>query len=267
MIQDTFDLGASRGARARSVCSSPPRRSAFSTMARDSGKRGLGTGCVASSTRAPRSWTTEGDRPPRGPRVLVIDNYDSFVVNAVHLLVQLGQPVEVVRNDEASAAELARGAWRALVISPGPGRPENAGVSVELIRRLGPRVPVLGICLGHQAIAVAYGGRISTARRPLHGSADLVRHEGAGLLRGLPSPFPAARYHSLVVDPARPGRGLEATAWSSEGDVMSLRHRSHPVEGVQFHPESYLTPLGPRIVAAFLRRAGARPRASGRVVR
>jgi anthranilate synthase/aminodeoxychorismate synthase-like glutamine amidotransferase len=199
--------------------------------------------------------------------VLVVDNYDSFTHNVVDLLTQLGAAVSVVRNDEASVEEIEAGGYRGIVLSPGPGRPEDAGVSLAVVRRLGPWVPILGICLGHQAIAAAHGGRVVRAVRPLHGSTSEVRHRGAGALHGLPSPFPAARYHSLVVDPARPGEGVRATAWSPEGEVMALIHRSHPVEGVQFHPESYLTPLGPRILGAFLRRAGLRTRPARSLVR
>jgi anthranilate synthase/aminodeoxychorismate synthase-like glutamine amidotransferase len=188
--------------------------------------------------------------------VFVVDNYDSFTHNAVDLLAQLGARVAVARNDEVEVEEIEASGARAVVLSPGPGRPEEAGITVEAVRRLGPRLPILGICLGHQAIAVAYGGRVVRAAEPLHGSASDVSHRGEGLLRGLPSPFRAARYHSLVVDPRRIGRGLRPTARSDRGEVMAIRHRLHPVEGVQFHPESYLTPLGPRILRAFLRRAG-----------
>jgi anthranilate synthase/aminodeoxychorismate synthase-like glutamine amidotransferase len=199
--------------------------------------------------------------------VFVLDNYDSFTHNAVDLLRQLGARPRVERNDRVTVGQIARSGARGLVLSPGPGRPEDAGVSVEAVRRLGARLPILGICLGHQAIATAYGGRVVRAREPLHGSATEIRHRGEGLLAGLPDPFLAARYHSLVVDPARLGRGLVATAWSEAGEVMALRHAADPVEGVQFHPESFLTPLGPRILAAFLRRIGLVPRAPRSVVR
>lgn len=216
---------------------------------------------------------------PRPADILVIDNYDSFTHNLVDELTQLGARVTVLRNDadparprrappgEALLDELAARRYRGIVLSPGPGRPEDAGLCVPLIRRLGARVPILGVCLGHQALAVAYGGRVVRAREPLHGMATRIRHHGEGLLRGLPDGFLAARYHSLVVDPRAPGEGLVPTAFSPAGEIMALRHRTHPVEGVQFHPESYLTPLGPRILAAFLRRAGLAPRRAGSVVR
>ena len=199
--------------------------------------------------------------------LLVIDNYDSFTHNAVDLLTQLGAHVDVVRNDAMEVAEVAAGAWRGIVLSPGPGRPEEAGICVELIRRVGARVPILGICLGHQAIACAYGGRIVRARRPLHGTATLLHGLRRGLVRALPPRFEAARYHSLVVDPRFPGRGLRVTCRSEEGEIMGLAHVRHPVEGVQFHPESYLSPMGPALLAAFLRRTGLHPRSPARVVR
>jgi anthranilate synthase/aminodeoxychorismate synthase-like glutamine amidotransferase len=187
--------------------------------------------------------------------LLVIDNYDSFTHNLVDLLEQRRAPVKVVRNDRASVRELLALEPCGVLLSPGPGRPEDAGVCVPLLRSLAGRVPVLGVCLGHQALAAAYGGLVVRARHPLHGSATPVCHRGAGLLAGLPDGFPAARYHSLVISAARPGRGLVPTAWSPDGEIMAVMHREYPVEGVQFHPESHLTPLGPRIVAAFLRRA------------
>ena len=201
------------------------------------------------------------------PAVLVLDNYDSFTHNLVDLLRQLGAHVDVLRNDAATVEQVAARRYAGIVLSPGPGRPEDAGILVPLIRALGPVTPLLGVCLGHQALALAYGGRVVRAHRPLHGSATPVRHAGRGLLAGLPQGFAAARYHSLVVSPRAPGRGLEPTAWSPEGEIMALVHETHPVEGVQFHPESYLTPVGPRILAAFLRRCGLRVRPARSVVR
>ncbi len=199
--------------------------------------------------------------------VLVVDNYDSFAHNAVDLLMQLGARVCVRRNDDMTIDEVAAGSFAGIVLSPGPGRPRDAGICVDVVRRLGAFTPILGICLGHQAIARAFGGRVVRARQPLHGTATDVAHRGAGLLRGLPRPFRAARYHSLVVDPERLGKGLAVTCRSPEGEIMGLRHRRHPVEGVQFHPESYMTPEGPRILAAFLRRAGLRPKSVQQVLR
>lgn len=203
----------------------------------------------------------------RRARVLVVDNYDSFTHNVVDQLIQLGAEVEVRRNDAVEVAEVRAGAWQGLVLSPGPGRPADAGVCLELIRVMGPRMPILGICLGHQAIAEAHGGRVVRAIRPLHGQATTMRSLRRGVLADLPARFEAARYHSLVVDPLRPGRGIEITATSEEGEVMALRHRRHPIEGIQFHPESHLTPRGPHILAAFLRLAGMRPRDATRVRR
>jgi para-aminobenzoate synthetase component 2 len=211
---------------------------------------------------------TAEQAPRRRSRpVLVIDNFDSFVHNVVDQLVQLGARVEVRRNDAIGVREAVGGGYRGVVLSPGPGRPEAAGVCLALIRALRGRLPLLGICLGHQALAEALGGQVVRAREPLHGRATPIHHRGEGLLRGLPRPFLAARYHSLVVDPDRPGRGLEVTARSEAGEIMALRHRRLPLEGVQFHPESYLTPEGPRILAAFLRRTGLRTRPARTVVR
>lgn len=216
---------------------------------------------------------TDFVRPGRRPAgeldrdVLVIDNYDSFTHNIVHLLAQLGATVGVVRNDVVTVPQVAASRCKAIVLSPGPGHPRTAGISVEIVRQLGARRPILGLCLGHQAIALAYGGRIVRARRPLHGTATGIRRGRIGLVRRLPARFEAARYHSLVVDPACPGEGLRVTCRSAEGEIMGLAHRRHPVEGVQFHPESYLTPLGPILLAAFLERAGLRARSPTGVLR
>jgi len=181
----------------------------------------------------------------------MIDNYDSFTYNLVHLFEQLGAEVVTYRNDAVTPEEAEALAPDRLVVSPGPGRPVDAGVSVELIRRLGPTVPTLGVCLGHQAIVEAFGGEIGQARALLHGKSSRVTHDGKGVYRGLPEEIEAGRYHSLaaVVVPDT----LEVTAHTEDGEVMGVRHRSHPVEGVQFHPESVLTPLGPTIAENFLR--------------
>jgi anthranilate synthase/aminodeoxychorismate synthase-like glutamine amidotransferase len=196
--------------------------------------------------------------------ILVIDNYDSFTFNLVQALQASGALVEVVRNDridrDGLAARLAGDAaepLRGVVISPGPGDPRDAGISVAAIELAAEReVPVLGVCLGHQCLAAAYGGRIVRAPTLVHGEASQVNHDGEGLLAGLPSPFPAARYHSLCVDEASLPAEIEITARTDDGVVMAMRHRSLPLEGVQFHPESVLTPEGPRLLANFLRRIG-----------
>jgi anthranilate synthase component II len=184
-------------------------------------------------------------------RVFVLDNYDSFTYNLVHLLAALGAEVTVARNDEITVDEVRALDPDAIVISPGPSRPENAGISVELVRDLGPSVPILGICLGHQAIGVAYGASVVRVP-PVHGKSRPVHHVGAAAFALLPSPFTAARYHSLAIDRATLPPELEMTAWSEEGLVMGVRHRSHPVEGFQFHPESILTDDGAALVSGFL---------------
>jgi anthranilate synthase/aminodeoxychorismate synthase-like glutamine amidotransferase len=183
--------------------------------------------------------------------VAVIDNYDSFTFNLVQLLAELGAPPAVYRNDAVSVEELAE--HSAVVISPGPGTPAHAGISVEAIRRLSGRVPILGVCLGHQAIAEAFGGRV-VRHAPVHGKTSFIRHDRTGMFAGLPDPLEATRYHSLVVDAATLPSELAATAWTHDGVVMGLRHRTHPTFGVQFHPESVLTREGPRILLNFLRR-------------
>jgi anthranilate synthase/aminodeoxychorismate synthase-like glutamine amidotransferase len=182
--------------------------------------------------------------------LLMLDNYDSFTYNLVHLFEELGAEVRVFRNDAITADEAEELAPTHLVISPGPGRPEDAGVSVELIRRLGPTTPTLGVCLGHQAIVQAFGGDVGQARALLHGKASTVEHDGAGVFAGLPQPFDAGRYHSLAA--TRVPDELEVTARTPDGEVMGVRHRSLPIEGVQFHPESVLTPLGPQLGKNFL---------------
>ena len=182
--------------------------------------------------------------------LLMIDNYDSFTYNLVHLFEELGAEVRVFRNDAITVEEAEALAPAQLVISPGPGRPADAGVSVELIRRLGPRVPTLGVCLGHQAIVEAFGGEIGQARALLHGKSSPVEHDGKGVFRGLPAPFEAGRYHSLAA--LQVPDELEVTARTPDGEVMGVRHRELPIEGVQFHPESVLTPLGPDLARNFL---------------
>ena len=183
--------------------------------------------------------------------MLLIDNYDSFTYNLAHLFGALGVDVKVLRNDEITAEEAERLAPAQLVISPGPGRPADAGVSIEIIRRLAPTTPTLGVCLGHQAIVEAFGGEVGYARELLHGKASPVRHDGTGLFAGLPEPFDAGRYHSLAATSLP--EVLEVSATAADGEVMAVRHRELPVDGVQFHPESVLTPEGRAIAANFLR--------------
>jgi anthranilate synthase/aminodeoxychorismate synthase-like glutamine amidotransferase len=184
-------------------------------------------------------------------KILMIDNYDSFTWNLVHLFETLGAEVVVFRNDAITADEAEALQPDRLVVSPGPGRPEDAGISIELIRALGPSVPTLGVCLGHQAIVEAFGGRVGYARALLHGKASRVAHDGAGVYDGLPAEIVAGRYHSLAaVDVPEE---LLVTARTPDGEVMGVRHRIHPIEGVQFHPESVLTPTGETIARNFLR--------------
>jgi len=185
--------------------------------------------------------------------ILLLDNYDSFVHNVARSLRELGGTVEVVRSDQLTVDEAVSHDPTHLVVSPGPYTPAEAGISVALIRALGGRVPVLGICLGHQAVAAAYGGTIIPSPDPAHGVAREICHHGSGILRDVPSPFPAGLYHSLSVHPELP-EALEGLAWSESGELMALGHRSLPVWGLQFHPESILTPVGNTILANFLAR-------------
>ncbi|MCL6552572.1 MAG: aminodeoxychorismate/anthranilate synthase component II [Firmicutes bacterium] len=195
--------------------------------------------------------------------IAVIDNYDSFTYNLVQYLGALGAEVTVFRNDAITVEALAARRPRAIVISPGPCTPAQAGISVEVVRRLGPTVPTLGVCLGHQCLGAAFGARVVRAARPVHGKTSPIYHDGRTIFEGLPVPFEATRYHSLIV--AREGlpEVLEVSAWLEDGTIMGLRHRVHPIEGVQFHPESVLTRHGPRLLAQFLERAGVRPAAAG----
>ena len=190
-----------------------------------------------------------------GARVLVIDNYDSFVFNLVQYLAQLGADVVVRRNDEVTTADIESLDVQGILLSPGPGRPEDAGVCIEAIRTFADRIPILGVCLGHQAIAVAYGGQVERAPELLHGKTSLVHHRGDGVLRGLPSPFTATRYHSLSIDGEIPP-ALTVTATTDSGVIMAVRHVSAGVEGVQFHPESVLTEGGHQLLANWLAQCG-----------
>ena len=185
-------------------------------------------------------------------RVLLVDNYDSFTFNLVQALAALGADVRVHRNDEIDVATATAIGPTHVVVSPGPGRPERAGVSVEIIRALMRRVPVLGVCLGHQALAAALGAEVGRAQRLMHGKASTVYHDGRTVYEGLPNPFEAGRYHSLaVVEETLPDE-LKVSAYTSDGEIMGLRHASLPAEGVQFHPESVLTPEGARLLRNFL---------------
>jgi anthranilate synthase component 2 len=189
--------------------------------------------------------------------LLVIDNYDSFTFNLVQYLQALGAEVRVERNDALDVAAIAALAPDRILISPGPCTPNEAGVSLQLVRDLGPRVPILGVCLGHQAIGQAYGGNVVRAGRIMHGKTSRIRHRGAGVFAGLPDAYEATRYHSLVVERGTLPACLEVTAWTEHEDgsieeIMGLRHREHPVQGVQFHPESILTEHGHALLKNFL---------------
>ncbi len=183
--------------------------------------------------------------------VLVIDNYDSFTYNLVQYLGELGADVAVYRNDQVTIDEIAARQPTHIVISPGPGDPEDGGISNEVIRAFGATIPVLGVCLGHQCIGHVYGGVVSRAPRLMHGKTSAVYHNGHGLFNGVPSPFTATRYHSLIVEEPLP-ETLAVTAFTRDGEVMALQHRDYPVVGVQFHPESILTEHGRRILQNFL---------------
>jgi anthranilate synthase/aminodeoxychorismate synthase-like glutamine amidotransferase len=185
--------------------------------------------------------------------VLVIDNYDSFTYNLVQYFGELGAEIRVCRNDRVTADQIGEMQPSRIVVSPGPGRPEDAGVTVEAIRRFGPVLPILGVCLGHQAIGMAYGGTVCRAPKPVHGKTSTVVHDGKGVFKGVPDPFQAGRYHSLVVSGDDLPDALQVVATTrDDGIIMGVRHRSHPIHGVQFHPESVLTDEGRRIVKNFL---------------
>jgi len=188
--------------------------------------------------------------------LLLIDNYDSFTYNLVQYLSELGEEVVVVRNDRATVKEIEAMKPERIVVSPGPSTPEHAGISNDVIRRFGPLLPLLGVCLGHQCIGYSYGGVVRRADKVMHGKSSLIHHNGEGLFAGLPNPFSAIRYHSLIV--AREGLPdcLEVTAWTDDGAVMGLRHREHAVAGVQFHPESFMTEAGKDLLRNFLNEGG-----------
>ncbi len=196
--------------------------------------------------------------------LLLIDNYDSFTYNLYQYLSELGADVVVRRNDECSVEQAEQLAPSHIVISPGPGTPHEAGCSNAIIRELGPRIPTFGVCLGHQCIGEVFGGRVIRAPEPVHGKTAFISHSGAGVLRGLPDPFEAIRYHSLIVERATLPRELAITAETRDGLIMGLRHREYPITGVQFHPESILTTVGKDILRNFL--AGDADRADGATV-
>jgi anthranilate synthase component 2 len=184
--------------------------------------------------------------------ILMIDNYDSFTYNLVQYLGQLGEEVAVRRNDAIALDEIEAMNPEAIFLSPGPCSPEQAGITVDVVRRFHRRVPLMGVCLGHQAIGHAFGGRVVRAGRIMHGKTSPILNDGKTIFKGLPSPFPAGRYHSLIVERERLPDCLEVSAQTEEGEIMGLRHRTLPVEGIQFHPESILTPGGKRIIRNFL---------------
>jgi para-aminobenzoate synthetase component 2 len=187
------------------------------------------------------------------PRLLLIDNYDSFTYNLVQAFLVLGAEVDVHRNDLITVEEALAQKPTHLVISPGPGTPSNAGVSMRMIEAFAGRIPIFGVCLGHQSLVEVFGGKVVRAGRLMHGKTSPVAHDGKGLFSGMPQEFQAGRYHSLIADPASIPSVLEVTARTAEGEIMGVRHRSLPIEGVQFHPESVLTPEGPVLMANFLK--------------
>ena len=188
--------------------------------------------------------------------LLVIDNYDSFTYNLVQYLGELGQDVRVVRNDEIAASDIGAHAPAQIVISPGPCTPSEAGISLEVIETWAGKIPILGVCLGHQAIGQAFGGKVVRAARVMHGKTSPILHDGRGVFTGLPNPFEATRYHSLLIERASVPACLEVSASTADGEIMAVRHRSLPVEGVQFHPESFLTTSGKDLLRNFVARGG-----------
>ncbi len=193
--------------------------------------------------------------------VLVIDNYDSFTFNLVQYLGELGARTRVVRNDAITVDAILADAPRGVLISPGPCTPNEAGISLETMTRVSGKIPILGVCLGHQSMAQAFGGKVVRAARLMHGKTSPILHDGRGVFEGLPSPFEATRYHSLIVERESLPACLHVSAWTEEGEIMGLRHATLDVEGVQFHPESVLTTEGKRLVANWVRRLGSPPRA------
>lgn len=185
--------------------------------------------------------------------ILMIDNYDSFTYNLVQYLGALGQDIKVYRNDKLTLNQINKLKPRKIVISPGPGRPEGAGISVDVIRKFSGKIPILGVCLGHQAIGYAYGGRIINAKKLMHGKTSLIYHNKKAIFNGIPNPFEATRYHSLIVDKKTLPQCLEVIAWTKDGEIMGLKHKDFLLWGVQFHPESVLTKSGKDILANFIK--------------
>ena len=185
--------------------------------------------------------------------ILMIDNYDSFTYNLVQYLGELGQDIKVFRNDKITIGKIKKLRPKKIVISPGPGRPENAGISCELIKEFAGKIPILGVCLGHQAIGYVYAGRIIIAKRLMHGKTSLIYHNKKTIFKGIPNPFEATRYHSLLVEKKNLPECLEIIAWTKEDEIMGLKHKKYPLWGVQFHPESILTKVGKDILDNFLK--------------
>ncbi|WP_072373779.1 aminodeoxychorismate/anthranilate synthase component II [Hyphomicrobium sp. NDB2Meth4] len=192
--------------------------------------------------------------------LILIDNYDSFTYNLVHFLGELGAPCEVIRNDKATAEEVLKMKPKAIVLSPGPCTPNEAGICLDLIAKAGGKVPLLGVCLGHQAIGQVYGGKVIRAPEPLHGKLSAIRHSDKGVFKGLPEKFDVTRYHSLIVERGSLPDDLEVTAETSDGLIMGLQHKTHPVHGVQFHPESIASQQGHALLANFLQLAAMNPK-------
>ncbi len=186
--------------------------------------------------------------------IVVVDNYDSFTYNLVQYLWELGAQVEVYRNDELKVNDIAALKPQGIVLSPGPGRPEDAGITMPLIKALSADIPIFGVCLGHQAMAACFGAQVVGASNIMHGRTSTIQHDAKGIFEGLPQNFQATRYHSLIVEPKSLPSDLMATAWTEAGELMGLRHRTHPLEGVQFHPESFLTEHGHHMLGNFLKR-------------
>lgn len=184
--------------------------------------------------------------------ILMVDNYDSFTYNLVQYLGEMGQDLRVVRNDKITVSGIAKLKPRAIVISPGPGKPQDAGISIDVIRSFGGKVPILGVCLGHQAIGYCFGGHVGHAPKLMHGKTSMIYHKDLGIFHGLPNPLEATRYHSLIVDAKKFPKDLLVTAWTKDGLVMGLQHRHDPIYGVQFHPESIMTPDGKQLLKNFL---------------